>query len=133
VVFFTSRQTARLPLHHNFEGLHLVRSCVTDMASGEERPMLARLLVSGDMGIALLSLSDSANAQGNLRVDRTPRHSIRTRYTVASDGSSQGILLVSFWGNNDFSRDRVPDCHRFHQDHDYGHDHYHHKPRNPSS
>ena len=82
--------------------------------------MFARLLLGGALGIALVTLSASANAQSNGRVDHTDifgRH-----FNVVSDESGNGPLLT-FSRKNGMRHEHDDDNdghhkHRSHHHHD---------------
>ncbi len=77
--------------------------------------MFARLLLGGALGIALVTLSASANAQSNGRVDHSDR--IGSHFNAVSDESGNGPPVT-------FSRKNTSD-----PDDDDDHDHGHHRHR----
>jgi hypothetical protein len=83
--------------------------------------MFARLLLGGALGMALVTLSASANAQSNGRVDHTDR--IGSHFNAVSDESGNGPLLTFAQKN---PKGHELDDHRHDDDGHHRHRSHHH-------
>jgi hypothetical protein len=82
--------------------------------------MFARLFLGGALGIALVTLSVSANAQSNGRVDHTHSDRIGSHFNAVSDESGSGPPLT-FSQKNTSDPDDDPD-HGHHRHRSHHHD-----------